>query len=234
MSDKDRKRIGVLGGTFDPVHNGHLGLAEEVLEIFRLDEILFIPAHLAPHKREKITASKDHRLEMLRLAIGSRPNFEVSDMELNRGGVSYTIETLADLKSHHPDCEYYLIMGLDAFNDIGTWKDVQKLVRNCHILVGSRPGHPGKHFEEILRSIFPPSQFPYFPEKTEVGTLAFRHRESNTLLIFFQIVPRDISSSSIREKIAKGSEIKNLLPPKVENYIIEYQLYGAKSHPDAS
>ena len=225
MNATVQRRIGLLGGTFDPVHNGHLGLAEEVLETFHLDRIVFVPACLAPHNSGGHVTPAQHRLAMLRLATESNPAFAVSEIELKRGGVSYTIETLKDLQSEHPEWDIHLIMGADTFNELVTWKEVCSVITICNLLIGSRPGTILNYPEKTLQGLFPDASPPYLPGKKEAQTTVFQHRETGTRLTFFEIRPRDISSSQIREKIAAGAEVKNWLPAEVENYIIDHRLY---------
>jgi nicotinate-nucleotide adenylyltransferase len=230
MGKENKKRVGILGGSFDPVHNGHTSLATQVRERFHLDRILFIPAYISPHKQDKKPMSPSHRLSMLRLATASQPFFLISETELIRKEVSFTIDTLTVLFDEQPETDFYLIMGMDAFEGIKTWKAVQQLFESCHIIVASRPGYSMKRIEETLKSIFPDSPAPYLPATQDGNVLTFCHREKKTSLNFFNLLPIDVSSSQIRERIATHQEVKNMLPPEVENYIMQNQLYRAKPH----
>ena len=223
--------MGVLGGSFDPVHNGHLNLASRVLERFHLDHVLFIPAYLSPHKQDSEPAPSPHRLAMLRLATASNPCFLVSEIELKRREVSFTIDTLNELLAEQPKNDYFLIMGMDAFENIHTWKAVNQLIESCHILVAARPGHSFEKTEEKLKDLFPDSPAPFQPSTREGEVTVFQHREKKTSLNFFDLPLVDISSSQIRERLNAKKEIKKLLPPEVENYIMQNQLYRAKSTP---
>ncbi len=224
-------RIGVLGGTFDPVHNGHLGLAREALETFELDRLLLIPVSLSPHKQNQFVTSNAHRLEMLRLASDSDPSFEVSEVEIRRGGISYTIDTLDNLRALYPESEIYLILGADAFDEIDTWKHSVRLLEQYNILIGTRPGYGGQAPEDSLKNILGDS-VPYLSSQHKERGTTFTHARSGRLLIFFDITPRNISSRDIRKKIFEKKTTKNLLLPEVEQYIMRHQLYQAKPQPD--
>ena len=231
MRKKTGKRVGILGGSFDPVHNGHIGLAAQVREKFQLDHILFIPAYISPHKQDSKPASPHHRLAMLQLALDPHPFFMISEMELLRKEVSFTIDTLSVLTDKQPDTEFFLIMGNDAFAGIKTWKSVHRVLGMCHVIVATRPGYSLEGIEESLKNLFSGSQSLFSPPVKEEEVTVFHHREKATTLNFFDLVPMDISSSVIREKINNHRQIKNMLPLEVENYIIKNQLYRAKSHP---
>ena len=230
MKNNARKRVGILGGSFDPVHRGHIGLATGALEKFRLDHILFIPAYLSPHKLTNEPASPHHRLAMLKLALGSHPSFSILEIELEKKQVSFTVDTLSVLTPLNPDTDYYLIMGIDAFLSIKTWKSVHRLLGMCHVIVATRPGYSLEGMEECLENIFGESENLYSPGTLEGDIRVFRHLEKKTTLNFFDLPPMDISSTVIREKIHRHQEIKNMLPPEVENYMIENQLYREQSH----
>lgn len=230
MKKNTRKRVGVLGGSFDPVHNGHIGLATQVIEKFQLDPVLFIPAYISPHKQDQTPVSPHHRLAMLKLAIAPNPGFLISEMEIERKEVSFTVDTLSALTTRQPDTDYYLIMGNDAFAGIKTWKSVHRLLGMCHVIVATRPGYSLKQMKESLRNLFPDLESSYSPATKEGNVMVFHHHENATSLSFFDLLPMDVSSSVIRERVSSHREIKNMLPPEVENYIIENQLYLTTSH----
>ncbi|MFQ5450976.1 MAG: nicotinate-nucleotide adenylyltransferase [Nitrospinaceae bacterium] len=229
MTGQAKCRVGILGGTFDPVHNGHLGLAAGVRNQFHLDRILFIPARQSPHKQGQPLTSSFHRLEMLRRAVSPFPGFQVSDIELKREGVSYTIDTLDTLGAEHPRWEFYLIMGADVFEGLSTWKDTARLLAMSHIIVAARPGYTLNCMEKTLKSLSSGAPVLYSPEKREDGTTVFHQGETGTTLSFFNLEPLNISASDIRDRIRKKREIKNMLPPEVENYIMKNQLYRVES-----
>jgi|GEM_PF-1358174 len=168
---------------------------------------------------------------MLQLATASWPFFLISEMELARKEVSFTIDTLAALLSEQPETDFYLIMGMDAFQGIGTWKAVRQLLESCHVIVAARPGYSTRGIEETLKNIFHDSPAPYLPAARDRNVLTFCHREKKTRLYIFDLPPIHISSSQIREKIRTHQEVKNMLPPEVENYIMQNQLYRTKTYP---
>jgi len=227
MNNNSRKRVGILGGSFDPVHNGHIGLATQVRDHFQLDRVLFIPAYISPHKLDSKPASPHHRLAMLQRAIEPHPLFSISDIELSRKDVSFTIDTLSALTDQQPDTDFFLIIGNDAFRGIKTWKSVHRLFEMCHVIVATRPGFPLKGIEKNILDIF---ENDYSPETESEGVRVFHHRNKITTLNFFDLSPMNVSSSVIREKISNRQATKNMLPPEVENYIIENQLYSINTH----
>jgi nicotinate-nucleotide adenylyltransferase len=135
-----RQRIGVMGGTFDPIHHGHLVAASEVAQSFDLDEVLFVPTGM-PYQKSGVTES-EHRYLMTVIATASNPRFTVSRVDMDRTGPTYTIDTLRDLRAQHPDAELYFISGADAIAQILDWKDVRELWSLAHFVAVSRPGHP--------------------------------------------------------------------------------------------
>lgn len=224
MSEIVNNRVGLFGGAFDPIHYGHLGLAREALEKFGLERVVFIPANITPHKRQGTAAPAACRLEMARLAIRGEPSFEVSDIEIKRSGVSYTIDTLSALRQDFPRGEFYMILGRDSFHDLDSWKNYRHLMESCHIVVATRPGFSGEQPEQTLQRLFQEAA-PYQPWEQGEYLAAFQRRDNGRRLIFFQPEPKDISSREIRERRCRKTSIKNMLPPHVERYIIEKKLY---------
>lgn len=231
MQEQPKKQVGILGGSFDPVHNGHLGLAHQVREEFRLDHVVFIPAHISPHKRDKKSAPARHRLAMLRLATGPFPHLKISEIELKRKGVSFTVDTLAALMAEQPQTDFFLILGMDAFAGIATWKEVARLLAMCHVVVAARPGHALEGSESLVRNLFAGLPVHYRAPVQTGRVVTFAHEQAATTLNFFDLAPMDVSSSGIRDRIHRNLEIKNMLPPEVENYIMNFQLYRTQSHP---
>ncbi len=225
------KTLGILGGTFDPVHNGHLGLAGQVKERFRLDRILFVPARVSPHKLDQDGTPAHHRFEMLRLALAPHPDYGISEVEIHRSGPSYTVDTIDLLKAEAPEKELHLIMGQDTFESIATWKDTLRLLTLCHIIVARRRTGSHKDFVENMKLCIEKLGVPHTLQYQEENVLSFLNRASHTAIRFFDLPLMDVSSSEIRERIARKEQTKNLLPPKVENYIIENQLYRAQCQP---
>ena len=226
MSRNPTQAIGLLGGSYDPVHRGHLELARKVRLKFQLDSVVFIPAFLSPHKLDHPSAAPGHRLEMLRLALASHPDFDLSEVELKRKGPSYTVDTLRQIKNERPDPEYFLIMGQDSFEGLETWKDARKLLEECHLIVAHRPGG-SREFSQSVQHLLQCLGVSYQPAPSYEGVTCWRNPATQTTLQFFNMPPMQVSSSEVRKKIAAGEEIRNLLPPEVENYIIKNQLYRA-------
>jgi nicotinate-nucleotide adenylyltransferase len=212
-------RIGLFGGTFDPIHWGHLRSAEEVCEALSLDRILFIPASIPPHKKDQTTAPARDRLNMVRLAVAKNPRFSVSTVEIRRPGVSYSIDTLRYFanKSKGRD-SYYFILGIDAFRDIASWKNFKQLFSFCHFVVTSRPGdghtNPLAGAPVAVRKLFCYD----FKEKI------YKHR-SGTYLYFVKLTDIAISASQIRKRVGAGKSIRYLVPWEVEAYIKKRNLY---------
>ncbi len=212
---------GLLGGTFDPIHIGHLRCAEEILEMFELNRIVFIPASRPPHKLEAAITPFYHREQMVRLAIEGNPSFSFSDVENRRQGKSYAVETIDYFKKKYvQDLELYLILGQDAFHAIQTWKDWKNLLLMCHFIVMTRPGYENKGLTGIIPPDFA-SQFTY-DESVE----GFKSPTGN--VIFFRPVTfLDISSSDLRQRVRRVSSIAYLVPATVRHYIARNSLYKA-------
>ncbi len=220
------KKIGLIGGTFDPVHKGHLHLAEQAQKLFDLQQVIFIPAYRSPHKLTLEPVSCEHRLAMLTLALENQPYFSIDKLEIKKNKVSYTIETLKDLNSLHPDWEIFLILGADAFQTMDTWKECSQLLGFCSILVGTRPGTELKISKSVQHKLSleePEKKVCHSSLETEL--IIFKNRKKRGQLILFQISPLDISSNEIRQRISNKEEIKNLLPPSVDHYIMKHRLY---------
>ncbi len=150
------KKVGLLGGTFDPIHFGHLNLAFEMLEKRGLDEVWFCPAWMNPHKLVGQASSTIDRLEMVRLAIEAIPQFKVIDNEVRRGGISYTVDTLRELKAEHPENQFFLILGADSVDLFFKWKEPEEILSLCEVLVGSRT--KPEISQEILKENYVPTR----------------------------------------------------------------------------
>jgi nicotinate-nucleotide adenylyltransferase len=212
-------KIGLFGGTFDPIHWGHLRSAEEVREAFGLDRIIFIPTSIQPLKSGAASAAAD-RLAMARLATADNPAFSVSDIEVKRPGKSFTIDTLRDFALRRPKNSIYFIIGMDAFRDIGRWKNFQALFELAHFIVTSRPGGGGR-FGSTAIPVAARKSFCY--DRTRD---AFRH-ESGTRLHFLRLTDIAISASEIRSRVRTGKSIRYLVPGNVGRYIERRGLYKA-------
>lgn len=211
-------KTGILGGTFDPIHLAHLRIAEEVREACALDEVLFIPAALPPHKAGQATASFADRLAMVEAAVADHPSFRVSDLEGRRSGRSYSVDTLEILRRDDPAGERYFIVGLDSFRDIATWRDWDRLFALTNLVVTARPGielpDPLAALPVAARQDF------CYDEK-----LAIIRHSSGKSVIFLTETRLDISSTVIRRKVAGGESIRYLVPPAVAAYIADHGLY---------
>lgn len=193
---KTRPSIGVMGGTFDPIHHGHLVAASEVMDVFALDQVVFVPTQMQPFKAGRRVTSAEHRYLMTVIATASNNRFAVSRVDIDRGGTTYTIDTLNDLHSQRPDADLFFITGADALEQILTWKDVDQLFDLAHFVGVTRPGH------ELNASGLPASSVSLL----EVPAMA-------------------ISSSDCRARVNAGKPVWYLVPDGVVQYIDKYGLY---------
>ena len=211
--------IGIMGGTFNPVHLGHLRAAEEVAESLQLSQVIFMPAAKPPHKSEVGLVSFKHRYQMLELAVADNPLFTLSDLEHQRTGKSYSVETLTRLSSQHGEGEdLYFVLGLDAFLELPTWKSYLELFSLCHFVVVARPGFSPDSLYDMLQTRVSDS---YSLDSQVQG---YAHPSKHTVY-YREIILLDISSSSIRRLLAQGCSVRYLLPEKVEEYIRQQDLY---------
>ena len=196
--------IGVLGGTFDPVHNGHLIVAEEAKTRLNLAEIIFVPAGQPWLKADRPISSAEHRLQMLRLALADKPYFKLSTLEIERTGPSYTVDTIAELRDKlGSEDELFFILGWDSLAELPQWREPSRLIKMCYLVAVPRPGYPRpklKALEVIIRGL---SQRVMLMKEPEI----------------------DISASAIRERVARGLSIRHLVPEPVNRYIKEHKLY---------
>ena len=214
-------RIGLFGGTFNPVHLGHLRAAEEIREKLGLEKIIFIPAHMPPHKKDAIIAAR-HRFEMVRIAAADNPFFEVSDSELQRDGNSYSFDTIGRFsREYGPAAELFFIIGLDAFRDIHTWKHYPEFFSSCNFIVMSRPGR----YEPEPEKNAPPDFSSHFSFNADGPW--YEHR-SGRRIHFCRIPLLDISSTGVRQALHDGKSVKYLVPDAVARYIDEHTLYCKK------
>jgi nicotinate-nucleotide adenylyltransferase len=211
--------IGIMGGTFNPIHFGHLRAAEEVAESLRLEQMIFIPAAKPPHKSEVEVVSFDHRWHMMQLAIAGNPLFVLSDLEYQRPGVSYSVETLTQLsKERGGSEELYFVLGLDAFLELQTWKSYRELFSLCHFIVVARPGFSPESLDAMLNTQVS-DRYSF-----DIQLQGYRHPNLHTVY-YREVTLLDISSSTIRKLLAQGGTVRYLLPKKVEEYIQQQGLY---------
>ena len=210
-------KLGILGGTFDPIHFGHLRVAEEVAEELALEHMYLIPAALPPHKDGKPVSSFEHRMAMIQLAVEGSPLLEALDLEGRRQGLSYSIETLREFRQlFKGNFELFFIIGIDAFLEIGTWKEYRALFDHAHFLVINRPGFQSEDLGRFLTSL-------------EVGFERDGDKfvvPSGNHLIFREATLMDISSTEIRNRVAEGKTIRFMLPKTVRTYIMRNRLYS--------
>ena len=197
--------IGILGGTFDPVHFGHLRPALEVLQALALDHVRFIPNRVPPH-RETPWLGADQRLALLRTAIDDEPGFVLDQRELQREGKSYMVDTLASLRDDFPDQSLCLILGMDAFLGLGSWKLWQRLPRLCHLIVTCRPGFV---WPEARSQLLQHLQADIVASAGELATQAAGR------ILLQSVTQLDISSSNIRAELAQGRSVRYLMPDAV-------------------
>ena len=207
--------IGIFGGTFDPVHVGHLRAAEEIREAFGLDRVFFVPAYIPPHKQDKTILDVDQRIEMLKAAIEGNPFLSLSDMEVKRGGVSYSIDTIETFEEKHD--EVYFILGLDAFLELHTWHRFRELFSHAHFIVMLRPmDRPRGKFEAL------PGAIRELLTSLDDSTLC---HQSGKRVYFQRVTQLDISSTFIREAARAQKSIRYLVPDGVERLINQRGLY---------
>lgn len=204
--------IGILGGTFDPIHYGHLRPAQEAFAQLGLAELRLIPAFQSPH-REPPVADSMHRLKMVELAIRDIPGFQADDRELRRGGLSYTVTTLESLRAEPGERALCLLIGMDQFLSFERWHRWRDILGLCHLAVMNRPG----------------SGAPALPDwaaarvTTDCATLA---RTTAGRLVFLPVRPQDISASAVRARLAHGESVSGLVPEAVIDYIRRHHIYG--------
>jgi nicotinate-nucleotide adenylyltransferase len=197
-------KIGIMGGTFNPIHTAHLILGESAYEQFGLDQILFMPSKTPPHKLQEDIISNEHRSSMVQLAIESNPHFEFSSLELNRTGITYTFDTLEELTKIHPENQYYFILGADSLFQIEQWKNPERIFQLTEIIAAGR--------------------YHLSPTKME-DQIAYLNLTYKAKIHLLQIPNMDISSNLLRKKLLNGQSIRYYVPEKVEYYITEHNLY---------
>ena len=196
--------IGLLGGTFDPIHSGHLVIAEEARQRFSLAKVFFVPAGQPWLKTGRTITPATHRMEMVKRAIGAKPYFELSTVEVDRPGPSYSVETVAVLQQHlGAEAKIFFLVGWDSLAELPQWKEPAKLIQLCKLVAITRPGFSRPDLKDLESSV---------PGTTQS-------------VVWLDIPPVDISSSDIRKRVAQGLSIRGLVPDEVEIYIKEQNLY---------
>ena len=199
-----RKRIGILGGTFNPIHLGHLLIAQDALEQMALDRVKFIPSATPPHKTAETLVNARARLQMIRLAIRGNDRFEADDIEIRRGGKSYSVDTLTELRRRDPKADFYFIIGADSLRELHLWREAQRVVRLCTFVTVPRPGFEAK---------------PVVDRRLDAAS---RKRLRQHVL---RGHPCGIASREIRSRVASGRSIRYLVPDAVTEYIRRHGLY---------
>ncbi|MFC1499142.1 nicotinate-nucleotide adenylyltransferase [Verrucomicrobiota bacterium] len=204
-----KTKIGILGGTFNPVHMGHLILAQNAFEQLELSKVLFIPCSAPPHKKSDSLAQTKHRMAMLEAAVEDDLRFETCNIEIKRGGLSYTIDTIRELQQIYSKAEFFFIIGSDTLAELHLWKNVHEVLNLCRFVTFLRPGSDSVRIKPKALHLNPP-----WPKQLLDNVRAGK-------LI-------DISSSNIRYRVAEGMSIRYLVPTAVEIYISEHNLYSGR------
>jgi nicotinate-nucleotide adenylyltransferase len=197
-------KTGVLGGTFDPIHNAHIMVAEEAISSLDLAEVLFIPTAQTPLKEDLPMSAVEHRVQMVRLAIADNPHFKLSTVEIDRPGTSYTVDTIAELRDRlGAENKLFFIIGWDSLSQLHRWREPARIVQMCRLVAVPRPGYSLPDLDSLEKDVPGLSQKLILLNKPEI----------------------DISSTSIRERVARGLSIDQLVPAPVADYIKQNRLY---------
>jgi len=217
------KRLGIYGGTFDPVHFGHLRVARAILENFELEQLLFVPAFVPPHKRGQTISHPHHRYAMLALATADEPQMLISTLELDAPARPYTIETLGQLQTQHSAAQLFFVMGMDSFRDVPMWREHERLLSEYNIIVAARPGtlptdpiHRAAHLAPALQARVVNLCGGLRPQEKNL-------REPHIFVTDYVAV--DVSATEIRQAAQAGKPLERFVPPAVAAYIAKYQLY---------
>ena len=199
-------RLGIFGGSFDPIHLGHLLLAENCREQCRLDRVWLLPAAISPHKRNRSPAPAKQRIEMIELAIGGHPHFAVSTLEIDRGGISYTVDTLAEIRRREPQADLFLLLGADSLHDLPNWRAAERICQLATPVVVRRPDAPQLDFSVL-------------------DGLVDAARQAEVAACQVDMPCVEISSTDIRRRVAAGRSVRYQTPRAVEKYIESHGLY---------
>lgn len=199
-----KNKIGIMGGTFDPIHYGHLVIANEVLFKFNLKKIVFVPTGNPPHKRSAALAGSYHRYMMTQFATMTNPDFDVSNIEVEKNDISYTVDTIEELKKKYKNTKFYFITGTDAVLDLPNWKSPEKILKLCTFIAVNRPGYVDDELDSKLDKLM---------------------KDYKGEILSIKAPQLKISSTDIRNRIQENRPIKYLLPENVEQYILKKELY---------
>lgn len=218
-----RRRVGIYGGTFDPVHNGHLKVAEAILNAFAMDQLFFVPAFTPPHKRKQAISSPFHRMSMLALATAEFSKMFVSTVELEAPSRPYTIETLGRLQAELDPVQLFFIMGADSFKDLASWREYERILNEFDVIVAMRPGYRSENGAEGAGRLSPDLEARILDLRGGQRPTNLESKARRTYLTDYVTV--DVSATQIREAIEQGRPIDDMVPPSVAAYIEKYQLY---------
>lgn len=215
------ERIGLFGGTFNPVHNGHLRAAAEVRAAFALDRILFIPSYIPPHKESRGIASAADRLRMVELACLGREGFIPSAIEVEARERSYSVLTLARVKALHPGARLFFILGVDAFLEIGTWREYERVLDECRFIVTARPGFDLEAGAGVLGGRLRGRTC-----RVAAGGPVDEAVIERCGVFLLPIEALEVSATGVRDRARRGGDLEDLVPPAVAAYIREHRLYS--------
>jgi nicotinate-nucleotide adenylyltransferase len=215
-----KKRIGVFGGTFNPIHLGHVEACLEVQKVFELGQILFIPSYIPPHKGSSDIAAPSDRLKMVELAVAKYPQFVPSPIEIDAKGKSYSVLTISKLKEHYPNAWIFFILGVDAFLEIETWREYEKVLEQCHFIVISRPGYHLEDAEHVLGEEYRRWIHRVSSQQDMKDELFERYK-----IFLLSVSALDLSSKEVRKRRKNRKSITGWVAESVENYIITNELY---------
>lgn len=218
-----RERIGVYGGTFDPIHCGHLRVAQAILENFALDQLLFVPAFVPPHKRGQTISAPLHRYAMLALATACEARWRVATLELEAPTRPYTIETMGQLQTQQPAAQLFFIMGMDSFRDVTLWREHERLLSEYSIIVAARPGTTDSSNANTAAHLVPSLQSRVIDLRG--GSRPLEKELSEPHIFVTDYVAVDVSATEIRQRARLGQSLEPLVPATVAAYIAKYQLY---------
>ncbi len=207
-------RIAIIGGTFDPIHNGHLAAAQSVASTFKVDEVHFVPAFSPPHKQTRGMASPFHRFAMVVLATMPFAQFRTSTVEVDALEKRYTVETLERFRQMYPEAEMLFVVGTDMYKEIESWRDFRRLFDLAHLVIVNRPGFPFREDVAPFRVLNP-------DDSVELS--------SKNSVFYLPFVEQPVSSTEIRDKRKGGEDVRQCLPPQVWSYIEKNNLYCAES-----
>jgi nicotinate-nucleotide adenylyltransferase len=220
MSNSGGPLVGIFGGTFDPIHYGHLRIAEEIVKTVGLQKLYFVPAGM-PRLRHSPVASPQHRVEIVRLAIQKNPDFVLDEREINRDGVSYSIDTVREFKQEFgEEIRLCFVLGADAFINLSEWNNWKELFNLCHFIVSTRPGYTLTLIKELLSK-----ELREECSQRWVSNTVNLRKNSSGLIFIASTTMLDISATSIRAHIAVGRSVRHLIPDITVNYISENKLY---------